>query len=153
LVGWWCSTTTAPATPRSVTSRIAAISTWHQFGFQDLDAIDVAASLAPGRPDAVRVRGQWQAQLLRLRVDGQDIQGADLAELGAPEQIPYAIMIYPFESGRPTTGDPGIDFLYDLGARLLEPVFNPSVEALGLGDRDGLASSAVGGLAVLGRLA
>jgi hypothetical protein len=97
-----------------------------RFTFVDSPAID----LAPGEwsvPDAIRLTGAYDIEVLEVRRAGEVVRGRDLGDLRGPERYPYALRIHPFEE-RLLQGGPGQAFLDGLGRRLMEPLYRPAVQ-------------------------
>jgi hypothetical protein len=113
-----------------------------RFTFLDRPTID----LAPGEwgvPDAIRLMGNYEIELLELRQAGEVVRGRQLGDLRGPEVHPCAIRIHPFEE-RTLPGGPGSAFLDDIGRRLMQPLYRPTAQSVRIRRLAGETSQAVG---------
>lgn len=121
-----------------------------RFTFVDSPAID----LAPGEwsvPDAIRLKGDYDIEVLEVRRAGEVVRGRDLGDLQGPERYPYALRIHPFEE-RILQGGPAQAFLDGLGRRLMEPLYRPALQPGRLLRLAGQTSATHGALVLTGEL-
>jgi hypothetical protein len=121
-----------------------------RFTFVDSPAID----FAPGEwgvPDAIRLAGMHDIEVLELRGAGEVVRGNDLGDLRGPERHPYAIRIHPLDERTPP-GGPARAFLDDLGRRLMEALYRPTARSFRLRRLAGQTSAAVRALVLTGEL-
>jgi hypothetical protein len=111
----------------------------------------ILAPTDPTLPDAIRLAGFYQLQLLELW-DYQNQQVQDLGELGNPVVNPYAIRIYLFGGLTSNAqGDAG-QFLDEIARSLLPAIYRPTTREIQFRRVRGVTSQPVGGVFLHGHL-
>jgi hypothetical protein len=111
----------------------------------------VLAPTDPTLPDAIRIAGFYQLQLLELW-DYQNQPVQDLGELGNPVVNPYVIRIYLFGGLTSSAqGDAG-QFLDEIARSLLPSIYRPTTQEIQFRRVRGTTSQAVSGVFLHGHL-